>query len=87
MQTGPHQHGVMALDDNEDGIAALMKLAVETPKRDNTDYHQAIAEFRRAFAEAEATLGPEIQVRTKGKWKQNGNYVLKMTFKGKTAGG
>lgn len=65
---------------------ALMKLVVETPRRDNTEYHHAIAEFRRAFAEADAALGPGVQVRTKGKWKQNGNYVLKMTFKRKASG-
>ncbi|MGQ3276157.1 MAG: hypothetical protein ACT6WE_06280, partial [Shinella sp.] len=83
--TEPGQHGVTALDDDEEGIMALMKLAVEAPKRDNTEYHHAIAEFRRAFAEADAALGPEVQVRTKGKWKQNGNYVLKMTFKRKAS--
>jgi hypothetical protein len=87
MRTERGQDGVTALDDDEEGMAALMKLAVETPKRDNTEYHQAIAEFRRAFAEAEAVLGAELQVRTKGKWKQNGNYVLKITFKRKAPDG
>lgn len=75
------------MDDDEEGMKALMKLAVETPKRDNTEYHHAIAAFRRAFAEADAALGPELRVRTKGKWKRNGDYVLKMTFKGKASGG
>lgn len=64
---------------------ALMKLVAETPKRDNTEYHHAIAQFRRAFAEADAALGPEVEVRTKGKWKHNGNYVLKMTFRKKAS--
>jgi hypothetical protein len=65
---------------------ALVKSVVETPKRDNTDYHHAIAEVRRAFAEADAALGPDIEIRTKRKWKRSGDYVVKLTFRKKPSG-
>lgn len=60
-----------------------MKSAIEAPKRDNTDYHLAIAEVRRAFAEVDAVLGPEVLVSMKRKWKRSGDYVVKMTFRKK----
>jgi hypothetical protein len=71
------------LGDGKRDLTALMKSVIETPKRDNTDYHHAIAEVRRAFAEADATLGPDLRVRTKRKWKRNGDYVVKLTFRKK----
>ena len=73
----------MALDDGDDGVTALVKSALEAPKRDNTAYHRAIAEVRRAFAEIDAALGPEVLVTTKRKWKRNGDYVVKTTFRKK----
>lgn len=62
-------------------MAALLKAVAESPKRDNTAYHKAMAEARQAFEEAEAALGGPVQVRTKAKTKQNGDYVVKWTFK------
>ncbi|HEV7246890.1 MAG TPA: hypothetical protein VGN93_07875 [Shinella sp.] len=74
------------MGDEKEGVTALMKSAIEAPKRDNTDYHHAIAAVRRAFAEADAAFGPEMLVSTKRKWKRNGDYVVKMTFKKKAPG-
>ncbi|MGJ7038350.1 hypothetical protein J2Y63_001605 [Shinella sp. BE166] len=74
------------MDEEKEGVTALMKSAIEAPKRDNTDYHNAIAEVRRAFAEADEALGPEMLVSTKRKWKRNGNYVVKVTFKTRAPG-
>ena len=71
------------MDDEKEGVNALMKAAIEAPKRDNSAYHQAIAEVRRAFAEADAAFGPDVLVSTKRKWKQSGDYVVKITFKKK----
>jgi hypothetical protein len=74
------------LGDEKEGVTALVKAAIEAPKRDNTEYHHAIAEVRRAFAEADADLGPEMLVSTKRKWKRSGDYVVKMTFRKKVPG-
>ena len=75
------------MDTGKEGMDALMKSAVDAPKRDNTCYHHAMAEVRRAFAEADGALGPDIVVSTKRKWKRNGDYVVKVTFKKKISGG
>lgn len=72
------------MDDEKEGITALMKSVIEAPKRDNSAYHQAIAEVRRAFAEADAAFGDDVLVTTKRKWKRSGDCVVKMTFKKKT---
>lgn len=60
---------------------ALIKAVAESPKRDNSVYHKAIAEARQAFEEAEAALGGRVEVRTKSKVKRNGDYVVKWTFR------
>jgi hypothetical protein len=68
-------------EDKRDMIA-LLKAIAESPKRDNSAYHQAIAEARQAFEEAEIALGgPVVEVRTKTKTKRNGDYIVKWTFK------
>jgi hypothetical protein len=67
--------------ENKPDIAALVKAVAESPKRDNTAYHKAIAEAREAFEDAELMLGGPVQVRTKTKIKGNGDYVVKWTFK------
>lgn len=74
------------MGDEKERVTALMKSAIEAPKRDNKDYHHAIAEVRRALAEADAALGPEMLVSTKRKWKRSGDYVVKMTFKKRASG-
>jgi hypothetical protein len=67
-------------EDKRDMIALLRAIA-ESPKRDNSAYHQAIAEARQAFKEAEIALGGPVEVRTKTKMKRNGDYIVKWTFK------
>ena len=67
-------------EDKRDMIAILKAIA-ESPKRDNSAYHQAIAEARQAFEEAEIALGGPVEVRTKTKMKRNGDYIVKWTFK------
>ncbi|QFY61500.1 hypothetical protein FZ934_14465 [Rhizobium grahamii] len=62
-------------------MASLVQTLAEMPKRDNSAYHKAMAEARRAFEEAEATLGGPVQVRMKTKQKRNGDYVVKWTFR------
>ena len=69
----------MAEDKQE--IIALLKALAHSPKRDNSAYHQAIAEARRAFEDAEIALGGPVRVRTKTKRKRSGEYVVKWTFK------
>ncbi|TDK39367.1 hypothetical protein E2F50_04395 [Rhizobium deserti] len=60
---------------------ALVKAVAESPKRDNSAYHKAMAEARQAFEDAEKILGAPVQVHTKMKTKRNGDYVVKWTFK------
>ena len=66
-------------DDKLDTVALLKEIA-ETPKRDNSAYHRAIAEARHAFAQAEIALGGAVGLRTKSKLKRSGKYVVKWTF-------
>ncbi|WP_037077085.1 hypothetical protein [Neorhizobium vignae] len=67
--------------ENKPDMSAVMKAVAESPKRDNSAYHKAIAEARQAFEEAEAALGGPVEVRTKTKIKRNGDYVVKWTFR------
>ncbi|MFB9952512.1 hypothetical protein ACFFP0_27020 [Rhizobium puerariae] len=62
-------------------MAALVKAVADSPRRDNTVYHKAMAEAREAFENAEATLGGPVEVSTKAKLKRNGKYVVKWTFR------
>ncbi|WP_105383272.1 hypothetical protein [Neorhizobium alkalisoli] len=66
-------------EDKRD-MNALAKAVAESPKRDNSAYHKAMAEAREAFAKAEIELGGPVEVRTKSKMKRNGDYVVKWTF-------
>ena len=61
-------------------MAAVMKAVAESPKRDNSAYHKAMAEAREAFQDAEAALGGPVTVKTKAKLKRNGKYVVKWVF-------
>jgi hypothetical protein len=62
-------------------MTALVKAVADSPRRDNSVYHKAMAEAREAFAKAESELGGPVEVRTKGKLKRNGDYVVKWTFR------
>ncbi|CAN7448515.1 hypothetical protein [Neorhizobium tomejilense] len=67
--------------EDKPDMSALLKEVAESPKRDNSAYHKAIAEARQAFEDAESALGGPVEVRTKTKMKRNGDYVVKWTFR------
>jgi hypothetical protein len=67
-------------EDKLDTIA-LIKAIADSPKRDNSVYHRAMAEARQAFEDAEVALGGPVRVRIKTKLKRNGEYTFKLTFK------
>ncbi|MDR6816961.1 hypothetical protein J2X76_002134 [Neorhizobium sp. 2083] len=67
--------------EDKPDMDAVIKAVAESPRRDNSAYHKAIAEARQAFEDAEAKLGGPVEVRTKTKMKRNGDYVVKWTFK------
>lgn len=69
------------MGDDKPEMIALMKALAESPKRDNSAYHKAMAEARQAFEDAEAALGGAVRVKTKIKTKSSGEYVVKWTFK------
>jgi hypothetical protein len=69
------------MSEEKPELAAILKAVAESPKRDNSAYHQAMAEARRAFEDAQASLGAHVEVRTKTKIKHNGDHVVKWTFK------
>jgi hypothetical protein len=69
------------MTDGKPDRAALLKVMADSPRRDNTAYHTAMAQARQAFEEAEAALGGPVQVKTKVKTKRGGKYVVKWTFK------
>lgn len=73
--------GLLAMADESQEMAAFLKEIADTPKRDNSAYHAAIAEARRAFEKAEAAIGGPVKLKTKTKMKRNGDYVVKWTFK------
>ncbi|MGK6311970.1 hypothetical protein [Neorhizobium sp. DT-125] len=66
--------------EDKPDMTALLKAVADSPKRDNSAYHKAIAEARQAFENAEAALGGPVEVRTKTKMKRNGKYVVKWVF-------
>ncbi|WP_117191831.1 hypothetical protein [Rhizobium terrae] len=61
-------------------MAAVLRAVAESPKRDNSAYHKAMADARLAFENAEAVLGGPVAVRTKAKLKKSGKYVVKWVF-------
>jgi hypothetical protein len=69
------------MGDNERDWTALVQAVADSPKRDNSAYHKAMAEARQAFEDAEAALAGPVQVKTKMKMKRSGEYVVKWTFK------
>lgn len=62
-------------------MRALIRSIAESPRRDNSAYHKAIAEARQAFEAAEAALGGPVRLKTKTRMKGDGEYVVKWTFK------
>lgn len=62
-------------------LGAMVKALAESPRRDNSAYHQAMAQARLAFEQAQAEIGGPVAVTTKAKRKRNGNYVVKWVFK------
>lgn len=69
----------MAADKTD--MDAVLKAVLSSPKRDNSAYHEAMAEARLAFENAQAALGGPVEVRIKTKLKRNGTYVVKWVFK------
>jgi hypothetical protein len=67
--------------EDKPDIIALLKALAESPKRDNSAYHRAIAEARQAFENAEIALGGPVRLKTRTKQKRSGEYVVKWTFK------
>jgi len=65
---------------NKPDMAAVLKAVADSPKRDNSAYHKAMAEAREAFQAAEAQLGGLVTVKTKTKLKNNGKYIVKWVF-------
>jgi hypothetical protein len=61
-------------------LDALIKAVAESPRRDNSAYHQAMAEAREMFSQAEAAIGGPVVVKSKAKMKTSGKYVVKWTF-------
>ena len=61
-------------------LSALIKAVADTPRRDNSAYHQALAEAREMFDQAEAALGGPVKMKSKAKLKPNGKYVVKWVF-------
>ena len=71
-------------------IADMDRLAeelVNQPKRDNSLYHEAIAEARRAFAEAQSLLEGPVSNKVKRKVKKNGTVVIRFAFRPQTGAG
>ncbi len=62
-------------------MTELMRLMAESPRRDNSAYHEAMSEARRSFAAAQAAFDVPVRVRVKTRIKRNGDYVVKFTFK------
>ncbi|EPE95260.1 hypothetical protein [Rhizobium grahamii] len=65
----------------EEDLTAIAQAVADSPKRDNSVYHKAMAEARQAFEAAEAVLGGPVEVETKTKLKRNGQYVVKWIFR------
>jgi hypothetical protein len=65
---------------NKRDMTALIKAVADAPRRDNSAYHQAMAEAREMFDQAEAALGGPVVVKTKSKLKPNGKFVVKWVF-------
>jgi hypothetical protein len=62
-------------------MAAVLKSVAESPRRDNTAYHKAMADARMVFQNAEDALGGPVKVRKmKTKLKRSGKFVVRWVF-------
>jgi hypothetical protein len=68
-------------DEKAPDTLALLKAIADSPRRDNSSYHDAMAQARQAFEAAEEAIGGPVRVKTKFKTKRNGDYVVKWIFK------
>ena len=68
------------MSNDESQMMALLKAVADSPRRDNSAYHQAMTEARLAFENAEIALGGPVQVKIKTKLKRNGKYTVKWVF-------
>lgn len=78
---GAQHQGEPAMSDDGAEMMALLKAVADSPRRDNTAYHKAMAEARQAFENAETALGGPVQAKLKTKQKRNGDYVVKWIFR------
>lgn len=62
-------------------MSELMRLVAKSPRRDNSAYHQAMADARQAFEAAQAAFDGPVRAKVKTRLKRNGDYVVKFTFK------
>ncbi|MCK8779170.1 hypothetical protein M0654_04145 [Rhizobium sp. NTR19] len=62
-------------------MSAVLKAVADSPKRENSTYHKAMADARQIFAEAEEALGGPVTFKIKTKTKRNGKHIVKWTFK------
>lgn len=59
----------------------LAEALAQLPKRDNRLYHDAIAQARRAFADAQAHFEGPVTMKVKQKVKKNGTFVIRFSFR------
>lgn len=70
------------MTEDEAEMKAILKALADSPRRDNSVYHKAIAEARQAFEHAEEVLGGPVRLKTKTKKKKkSGEYIVTWTFK------
>ena len=62
-------------------MTALMRIVTESPRRDNSAYHEAMSQARRAFEAAQTAFDGPVRAKVKTRIKRNGDYVVKFTFK------
>ncbi len=66
---------------NRHDLTGIAKAVADMPRRDNSSYHQAMAQAREAFAEAEAALGGPVTMKVKVKTKGSGKADVKANTK------
>lgn len=65
---------------NKPDLTAIAKAVADSPRRDNSVYHEAMAQARQAFADAEAAMGGPVEAKMKIK-QRKGRYVVKWVFR------
>lgn len=69
------------MSKDQSGMMALLKEVADSPRRDNSAYHEAMAQARLAFEAAEKALGGPVRLKMKTKKTRRGKYKVKWTFK------